>query len=185
MVRSPTWSPLGLLLAFCLLVWLEELEAPGFGGAGGPLVRLPEGAGGSGLVGDAGGTGGGWMPGATRGTKRIRPTRKTPSQEMSTPLLEGGGNGCGQEVKRLALWCLPSTPKWMGRRALPLVFTALVLAEGLGAACSQAPGLAQCHGCSARLSYASLKIWLVTKHRLKSLSKQLQQYKVQTGCRHF
>ena len=29
MVRSPTWSPLGLLLAFCL-VWLKELEALGW-----------------------------------------------------------------------------------------------------------------------------------------------------------
>ena len=66
------------------------------------------------MVGDAGGTGGGWLPGATRGTWRIRLTRKTPSQETS--LLEicqhqGGGNGCGQEVKRLALWCVPFPPE--------------------------------------------------------------------------
>ena len=88
------------------------------------------------------------MPGATRGTKRIRLTRKkSPSQEMSTPLLEisqeqGGGNGCGQGVKRLALGCLPSSLKWMGRLALPLVLTALVLAEGLGAArTGTVPGL--------------------------------------------
>ena len=166
MVRSPTWSPLGLLLAFCVLVWLEELEALGLEELEAlgleemeALGWLPEGAGGPGLVGDAGGAGGVWMPGATGGhqaNSAYQDPHPLPSQEMSAPLLkisqhQGGGNGCGHGVERLVFWCLPSSLRWMGRLAVPLVLTALVLAEGLGAARTQAPGLAKCQGCLARL----------------------------------
>ena len=42
----------------------------------------------------------------------------------------------------------------MGHQVLSLVLTALALAEGSGAARTQAPGMATCHGCLLRSQHA-------------------------------
>ena len=90
-------------------------------------------------------------------TKRIRLTRKTrPPRKCPPPCWKSANTKAVEtvadtEVKRLVFWCLPSSLRWVGRLALPLVLTALVLAEGLGAARTQVPGLAKCQGCLARL----------------------------------